>query len=864
MAEHFATYFAHRPDRCHVMVTRAPARKRIGGLADYTPGTVWQRDVIEGVTVGDIAQAVDRALAAYPSGGPHVFIDKIETESAASDLNRQLQAAAANPLQDVLKRCDARYILVVSLPLHQTLSVLPEYPGAVRLPWTAFWLEAFARTNGLDAETLRDDLGQALNAAELLLTRAELSHERTLYLELERVGAAAEDGAASATQWNAEIRRAIENASSPTVPTHGELTRIDEIMTDSYRSASLGLIGQTLLILFAFTDKLHHDEALRLVHFCLPDEDIPDELMSPVMRARYERQCEDAVRRYGDRPLRPSWSERLDDGAPGLLEALGLRRDAENILRARLGLVDVGIEVGKGRVALAALADRLLGRKALERAIQRFPLHESRQDVRPRLVELLCGLHRHRILSAEDLASVLVGLKADAHEPIVPVEVVAEERVRLGFADDDQHVMVGDVMRHVMAENEENPTAERRQPRELDDHFRTGAARHVQHLIAQAMHHLPAEHGVFTKLLEWLEQRMQFETAWRILGFFSLYGPQPEPVTFGRIVLAPFRDAGRDGFNAALRELRDLILEVMKAATSNKPDQPEVVGAWLDAVWSAVPEADAPRAARGLAIYLDDFITQSEILWEIRDLDDPRPKRPLLARLFLAELAPSPSPDLIRRLFARTPRDWLKSLAEVEKAGGQRPALQLAVHVQDRLDDVFHVIVQDIHVAEAKQRAFNLDSASLRDQFWRDIARALDLPAFNAGTVHKHVLEARDKLPGQTRHDLLALMDLYPIAVFLFWRFGMWSPAPLAKDSPEDRAYTACLERAVAGLAQERRQALHRASVALAFAAEQLNQRFERFGMTKTHAHHQQRVRRIQRLAQHFAPLPAPVPARAR
>ncbi|MGR7997353.1 hypothetical protein [Xanthobacter sp. ZOL 2024] len=814
----FATQLAVAEGRVLTVVTRPCMGPQMPRLAAATPARLWLRSDGSGAG-GDLEQAILQVLEPDAArdgdaAAEHLFVDVIDLGASPFDLADVLGAGPGGrteALDPVLERVGARYLQVLCLPPHMGLDVLEMCPTALRLPWTAAWLEGVGRANGLDTAALRHKLGGELNAAECLLTGFELSHERQLHHRLSAEELSFADGVPHLLPRHeafvAKVREAIAAAATGSALGEEGEALIRAIMAEFSKPETRGEIGRTALTVFALARRITEPELREATRRLLPEGRVPLALLPPEMAQAHAHACEDAVRLYRARPQPPGWADLFQALAVDLPRTIGLRRNGEGglVAGAQLAQVDVPARVLADGWSMAAFADRLLGRAQPAEPVTRILPDEPNLKLRLLFVDLLRSLYDAGFVQPAELITAFGGMQdpGDGYDWALHLRVLLL-RFCTGLAEPDGFL-----------------------------------ASFLDLLARMAGPRAPE----------------QDDALWILLGYLLVFEPEPPARVVGELTLRRFSSVTRDAFSAALRELRELLNDVLQVAGSRPGHLAAPVERWADGVWQVAQLPEAPPAAVALAHYLDDHLSNAEIPWRPRDLDAPRPSAPVLARRFFCEDGDGAG-ALLRRLMARPPRVWLSHITALAGRYDESPALVPLDHVAARLRDCFHAVYDDIASDESVR--LRGGEARLRHVFWDEVIGAYQLRRANfAGSDPERELAtallAAVGAPARSA-SVLPLLDLYPAAVLAFWRLRMWPAAPLAAGGAEDRCFVAVLDRLVGGLDAPRLAAIHQAFRALQAGAGRLLAEFERAGMVRTALYHRQRCARLRPLAARFEP----------
>lgn len=868
--EHVAGYLKLLPDRRLIVATRAiDVADKLDVIAERLAsrmgGTVWTSESLVPAMLADVEQAMAAALDAEPAPRTRqsIFVDRIALGSLDGRHDLLSSAEPSAGYAALLDRLNARHLIVVTIPPHLPLSILVT---AVRLPWTAVWIEAMSEQFRLDENDLLHECGKALNEAETLLgVHNQTIQEQSLYRDLLALRWKLANDPAGSESPRAfilkEIDDAIRRARAGSDLSIKGRELIERVMQADYPSLAsdrprerpnhFGVIGQTAMIIYALkrglqtdpVERLRPEDLTALTAILLPEESVPTGHLTGKLLAKFKEDEAEAERLHAPRPVTPAWDELLEEVAQKLPSQIGLQVDPLTHMLEPvpdLLMVDIESKVLEHRSPLQAFAQRFIKREA--GGPTRFLLHETTVRLRNHLAEILVGLLRNKVIDEDDFSAVLAGYTPDNLDLIVPLDSDAAMIAVPGRKDTRPHV--GDWTAHeVVLAKLDDPTK--------DDALRLAACRHVRGNLSRLIHQIDDSEAFLGRFLGRINRRPHRLTTWTLLAYLTLYGPRPLPVVLGQIVLSQFKDVDRDTLASHFREHRELMQRILSSAIEANGDAPPPVDFWADGLWEAVKAKDAPRIGEAVAFYTDDLIANYEISWIPRELFSAHRPSTLLASRFFDPQASGHDFKLMERLATRDPRHWARTLGRAADIFDEQTApLKLEDLLANRLYDAFSAILTDIELDALPK--VQQEGGVIYTTFWNQIGRDYRLPDIHGEKQLAELIVGSLNAPPPRHSDPCAILDLFPAAVLVNWRLTYWSAAPLPKDSRQDRLFNASLAALLRPLPPARRSALGFALRTLAAASDRLADQFERWRFERTAAYHRQRTDRILRLARLF------------
>ncbi len=681
----------------------------------------------------------------------------------------------------------------------------------------------------------------------------------------------------------AGLKSGGDQASEPQRPTYGD-------------------IGRTTLIVFAYLNAPNERVLLRLVRALLPNGEppaalLPSDWRQELARARFVRSAADqAVGTSIDPPVM-TWSSLFDRVETSILPNLGLKVETSNTGN-RSSKVLPDLSVTAGAVLAAVNLQEFLGTRAtdvrllVDRILDRTDARQRREpfrclpvELRQALADLMMGIRATfpTMISMNELVAAFTGLAAGRRTFQIPADVVRTQLDSRFLFYSAGIERVGDVLRsiqqdaqllaperhrieavspdgvHLAAEFEDEADRRRLEAEQqqlavrastADEALRIHAAGEIHRLLDPASQFDPKPGEFLAAFLAVVAEGTDPTSLWLLIAYLVLYGPMPDPAAVGALTLAPFVDQTYGDFASRMRDFRDILNAMVRGAESQAGRVIAPYDRWADAIWSVAERPAYARIGVPIAVYLDDLLSTAEIPWRPLLLDDRRPHPPTLASQFLLHGRPRSGPDLLERLFARPAEAHADALLQLSRIHRSSPAVVFVDQVFARLNDVFHVLFDEIDETELAGWQHNLPK--YQALVWREVGAAYGVLAGESShDCARAIAEVVEEARRAERRDIVALLDLYPVAVLLFWRFRLWQAQPLTRGSEEDRAFSDRLDRILGAIGQ-RRAAVQLAFRAIAAAEQRLVEQFEISGAVRTAARHQQRLARIRAITVRF------------
>lgn len=865
---------------------RAPARRL---ALDLGAARAWERVEsaagLASLKVAEILEEIDAVPAEASDEGERAFVCTLSSTSLDTPLvSAFLDEAEGEPADDrdrlsaqLAARRARLVVLVVAETGQSVMRFLDALPTAVTLPWTDAWLAEFAARRRLVENELQRAVGTALREAARVDDASSAEREAVLHVLLRRLEG--RDDVIGHDLVVREIEKIVGDSSHGMASLGVEARdRFLAIVRSDENPAWCGPIARTILFVALLVPDRPHHAVLEFCRRLLPPGPAHSSCLTPLLRETWLREAEDD-RRLGA-PVRPppGWAALFDAERDLVTQEIGLVVGPERNLvpGQRLAGFDpmAGLREQRGR--LTELARLTLSAASVEI----LPA-----GLVPVAVDLALALHRldGGYLSRDDLVALFTGM-TDGDDDLAPPRADLV-RILHGFGDDlvarirvvgdlgRLHREIDDGVRDALSdaldEDEKDRLAEARAARarvveQSEDDLRLAAVSRLHAVLTCCFAHPGTDEASFADLLGDILRRISRRSALTVLAYLVLFGPRPAPDVLGRATLRLFEDLTRIDFTEAFRQFKDVVGRMLRSAVPVDEARPAPVDLWADALWAVADEPAFRSHAPALAIWLDDFLSTWEIPTSAREMSEIAPPAGLLSRLAIRAGDPGPdapdeAPDLLGRLFLRTPTERLDALSLLAHraggpAGASAPALRVEDQIAQRLSDVFCILLGEIDPEEASRR--RLDIGHFETLIWGTLSRAYGLSGvFGGATAVRAIVSHTPPRPGLERGDPRALLDLYAPAVLVFWRFDRFDTRALRPGEADYEALRATLARLDATIAAPAdRRRVRRAVRALVEVETRLVDHFRSSRCPRTEARHARRLACWKAVADFFDP----------
>lgn len=864
--ERIAAVAGEQGGRILYLASRRPPREEAVELAE----ALGARSVWEGQQSLSAVRLIDEMEATLKdiSPGSACFIEATSLASiergigiGAQLLERGDDGTAAD-IKSFLEKTGSTLIVAVELeglyPIHHTES---QVPGCYIMPWIYGWFRELSQKSYVAAGVF-NELRTALEET--------YAGEQPKNIELPFFEEMVELEATASTFGHDSLKtRVIAAIDAAKADAHdrkqGAIQRLDEVFDEGRNAASLGEIGKILVTLSLFTERQSAENLIWLAGALLPDMEMPFGQLPPLVRERWQRQADEHERIGVIRPALPRWRDILLQDPDAAILAAGLQREEGRIRPLRLSRqIDArGLLVERRGYYLRSLL--------LKIGEARLPLLANREQAD-------CLIQFHTMLTLalgaqndDAAARAFAGMTPqDGDLPLLPssrLEAQAFFADAEGVIELPASTTLADIaalIEQLADQPASNVTALRAQY----ERWRLESVKVLTEnlLRLQEMQNMDGkgDNGV-PRVLATLRNALPSQTLLLTAAVFNFNGGAIPAQTLGAITYQALRNTPAYRRTDSVSELKEIWINLFHNAMRMEKEGGAgqailpPLEIWADGIAAVANGREREGWFAGFSTYVDDFFSNHEISWNYR-----LEKNRLMTRSVMAEhvlLAPAGAdgaPDLLLRLLARDPADWVARLRDYANlmTDGEKSRFNPYNHLRDRLTDVIAVLFGGLSVKDRERLMRTNADAQLVPLLWSELTQVLDVPGFrDAGHGAGQALTALSSQRDEPHEEASSLLMLYPAAVFAEWRFLHLGPGTVTSAQADYPNILRRMEqvrdhlRGTPALAR-----LGKAFSAMGAAQTMLADALTDRGMEESAATYRQKARSLSAMGQFFSP----------